>query len=479
MRRRDFLRNSTAAPSGAALAGSAGRGRTETGRKPDILFFFVEDVSPKRFGCWGNKVCRTPNIDKLAASGVRFDLAHTNAAPCNPSRTALLTCRRPESTGVYGNNHDWRKMIPGVLTMPRHLKDNGYQTVRIGKVFHGGFEDDASWSRVINPREGLPEPKNRRRPLKGPGVEFAMRRAREGDAAKPLAGEGASGSPFMWGPSGQTDDEMLDGMVAAQAIKVLEQKQDRPLFLAIGEHATHLPFTAPDKYFDLYPPEKIELPEPPPRPKDRVGADQKALTQETWREVIAAQYACLSFVDAQVGKVLDALERTGRAGNTIVIFWSDHGFSLGEHYLWRKGPLYNESALLALIMRAPGVTKPGSVCKRPVESGDLFPTLFDLSGIPQPAGIEAFSMLPLLKDPSRPWKKGAITCQGPKGRSLCTERYRYTEYAGEPDRTELFDHDADPGEHKNLARDATRADVVRELSALLKGGWKACLPAAG
>lgn len=480
MNRREFLK------AGGVLAGSLAAirpvlGQEETKKRPDILFIAIEDVSPHRFGCYGGTVCKTPNMDRLASGGVRFGEAHTNP-PCCPSRTALLLGLRPDTTKVYGNNDNWVKLVPNAVSMPQHLRENGYETIRIGKMYHGGhgdaWEKETCWSRIIPPAEGMPARKNKRKPPEGPGVEYTQKLREARKEGKELKG----GSPFTYGPTGLDDEEELDGMVASQGIRILNEKQDKPLMLALGLHATHLPFCAPDKYFEMYPPDEMAIPKDPDAGPDGMPKDGRKLdelnphTPEQWRKAIAAHYACLSFVDAQVGRVLDALEKSGRADNTIVAIWSDHGFMLGEHYMWRKGQLRDESTMVALMMRAPGVTKPGSVCKRPVETIDIFPTLLDLCGVPPPKGIEALSMRPLLENPDSPWKKGALMHGGSRARSICTERWRYSEYEKAPDRAELFDQQSDPGEFTNLAKDPKHGDVVAELSALLKGGWKACLP---
>lgn len=481
IRRRDFLKIIGLA--GVSLPIESFAGKSNINKRPDVLFISIEDLSPHRMGCYGNTVCRTPNIDRLAAASVRFDLAHCSAAPCNPSRTSLLTGLRPETTRVFGNGDDWTEAVKPGRTMTEHFIANGYETIRVGKIYHAGnrdktYDDTSRWSRTIKESEGLPAPKNRRRQLIGPGVEYGKKRI--ADRKKGIYT--SSGSPFTYGPSGLDDLEEQDGMSATQAIKVLCQQHSKPLFFAVGFHKPHLPLTAPDKYFAMYPPETMVLPENPntypdgmPRDKGKLSEKQPhTLTQ--WREAIAAEYACVTFIDAQVGRILDALEKSGRADNTIIVLWTDHGFMLGEHFMWRKGPLYDHSALVPLLIKAPGVTKPNSVCKRPVESIDIFPTLFELCGIPIPKGLEAISMVPLLKDPNRKWKKGALTSQGENGKSICTERWRYTEYKNGPEKTELFDRKKDPKEFHNLAKDPSCANTINTLSKLLNGGWKACLP---
>jgi len=456
------------------------------GKRPDVLFIAIEDVSPHRFGCWGNKICKTPNIDRLAGQGMRFDQAHSMTAICNPSRTSLLTCLRPDTTKIYGNGIDLKKAAPNSQSMPEQFKKNGYETIRIGKIFHKAYDHKSSWTRAIAEGQGLPRPKNKMRRAKGPDVDVEEGQARmaqlkrDGKKAEIAALRkkwgNPYGSPFTWGGTGRDDLEELDGMLATQAVRVLEGKRDKPLFLALGFHAPHLSWRAPDKYFDMYPPEKMVL--PVRDPKAGKSRDHRMLTEETWREAIAAHYACLTFIDAQVGRVLEALERSGRADNTIIALWSDHGYMLGEHYKWRKAKMYDQSTGVALIMKAPGVTSAGSVCKRPVESIDIFPTLFELAGVPMPQDIEAVSMKRLLEDPARPWKRGAVTAYRTK-RTIRTERYRYSEELKRKHKKtvkSLFDHQTDPHALKNLAGDPAHAATVSELSKLLNGPWQDLLP---
>jgi uncharacterized sulfatase len=445
-----------------------------TTRRPDVLLLVLEDVSPMRFGCYGNPLCRTPNIDRLASQGVRFTNAHTNP-PCSPSRVALLTGLRPETTGIFDNGQDdmARATFAKRLLLPERLRAAGYETIRVGKIGHP--DKPSNWDRQPTVRQYV----EARRPARGPAAEPGAKRL---------------GSPFAYGPTGLDDREQHDGCIADAAIEVLGERRDRPLFLAVGFFNCHLPFRAPDKYFEMYPAEKIVVPKNPgslpdgmptaetwerlrqQSPWNRMGEFNPGTLQH-WREAIAAHYACLTFADAQVGRVLDALDKSGRADNTVVVLWSDHGFMLGEHFLWRKGPPYNESTKSALIVRAPGIARAGAACARPVECMDLFPTLLDVCGLPVPADIECTSFRPLLSEPDRSWKKAALMT-GPHGsRSIVTERWRYTEYTDNAKTApELFDHERDPGEFTNLAREAGHADVVKELSGLLRAGWRACLP---
>ncbi|MCX7012202.1 MAG: sulfatase-like hydrolase/transferase, partial [Candidatus Sumerlaeota bacterium] len=336
MDRRTFIKQS-ALGLGALALGRAPRAWTATqaapARKPDVLFMMIEGTPPTRHGTWGNPICKTPNIDRLAAQGLRFDLAQCMCPPCNPARTSLLLGMRPENTKTFSNGTDWRKLHPGILTMPQHFRQNGYETIECGKIFHGSFDTKESWDGSIPLNQGLPAPTHRRRALVGPDAgridemkaakrqEKAQGKAAERGKAAAAAkggggaaaaedddeGGGRGGVPFLYGPSGLDDIEEHDGMVAEQGVRVLGQPHDKPLFLALGFTRPHLPYSCPDKYFAMYPPEKIELPKNPVQdvPKSR---DQTLVNDQTWREAIAAFYACLTFADACIGRVLDALD---------------------------------------------------------------------------------------------------------------------------------------------------------------------------
>jgi len=461
--RREFLRSAAALSAALPWAG-----RASGAARPDILFIAIEDASPHRFGCYGGP-CQTPHLDAFAQTGVRFTDCHTNP-PCCPSRTALFLCQRPDTTKVFGNNDDWRKLVPGALTMPAHLRAHGYETIRCGKMFHGSgagaWEDEQTWDRVLNPNDGFTPPPKARAAV-GPGAGLGT-----GDDG---------GSPFIYGPTGRDDLHELDGRHAEQAIRTLRARQpgDKPLLLAIGQHATHLPFRAPDKYHDLYPVDQMKLPANPDAGPDGMPADGRRLppynphTPEQFRAAIAAHFACISFVDAQIGRILAALDEAGRADQTIVVIWTDHGFMLGEQWNWRKGPLRDLSTGDLLLWRAPGVSQAGGVCRRPVESIDIFPTIFELCDVPAPNRIEAASFRRLLADPAASWKQAALMNAG-RSHGLVTEDYRYGSYPN--GRRELFDRHADPGEFRNLAEDPARAATVTERQALLEGGWRACLP---
>jgi uncharacterized sulfatase len=431
--------------------------------RPNVVFIAIEDFSPQRLGCYGGPV-HSPNIDRLAGEGVLFEKAYAMVPVCNASRTALLTGLRPDTTRVFGNGQDWREMLSGVTTMPMHFRRQGYDTIRLGKMYHGLWEHDASWTLIIKELhdQGAARPKRPR--------------------IKPKAPATGGGSPLEWGPTGNEPEDDRDGQMAEQAARFLRQRHERPFFLGIGFHSPHLTFRAPDRFHAMYDPKKIELPN---NPKDDLAdtpiksksRDQLRLTTEEHREITAAHYATISYVDWCVGKVLDAIRQSGREEDTIVVLWSDHGFMLGEHFLWRKGSLYEHSARVAFIWKVPGLTAKGARCSRPVETIDTFPTLFDLCNLPQPEGVEGISMRRLLENPGRGWKKGAITFRAGQGAQVAiqTERYRLNKQL-DNGFLELYDHRADPGEFTNRASDPRYKEVVDELTSLLDGGWRACLP---
>ncbi|MCE5307850.1 MAG: sulfatase [Acidobacteriales bacterium] len=465
MDRRSFLSLAAALPARGAAA-----------RPFDVLFIAIEDLATCQ-SCYGNPVCRTPNLDALAAGGVRFDNAQCAFPLCNPTRSALLSGLRPPTTGVLGNSLDWNTRLRPGTTLPEIFRAGGYETVRVGKIFHAAngpnvFDDSARWSRVIPEREGVPKPSREKDPA--PRVLFGNVSAGERRAVYDYRA-------WVWGPQGRGDLDCNDGAIAEQGVRVLSKKPgDKPLFLALGFHRPHLPLHAPAKYFEMYPPASIPLPRNPERDPDDLPHKygklvDHAMTDATRREAIAAYYACVTYVDACIGRVMAALKSSGRDRNTVVVVFGDHGFHIGEHRLWQKMTLFEQSCRVPLIISVPGVTKP-AVCRRPAECVDIFPTLAELCGLKPPAGIESISMVPLLRNPARPWKKGAFTYIN-NGKTVRTERWRYTEWGG-PDRAELYDREADPGEFTNLARDTKHASTAAELSRLLEGDWRAALPPA-
>lgn len=453
--------------------------------RPNVLLILSDDLNTD-LGCYGAPV-RTPNIDRLAREGVLFRSANCQFPLCGPSRASFLTGLRPTTNGVTSNRHELRDKSPDVVTLPQLFRENGYRTARVGKVFHytvpqeigtDGHDDPRSWDERFNP--------------KGRDVD-------DEDMIFSLIPKQLSGT-LSWLAADGADNEQTDGIGAEETIRVLRHNKERgkPFFLAAGFFRPHTPFVAPKKYFDLYPLEKIPLPEVPPRHMEAGPApafnsarpEQKAMTGDLRRKAIQAYWASVSFVDAQVGLVLDELDRLGLAENTIVVFMSDHGFHLGDHGLWQKGSLFERVARVPLIIRPPGACAKNAVVKTPVELIDLYPTLAELAGLKPTQKTDGLSLAPLLQNPGAAHKPGALTQvqrnkpeKGPyikdpsqrppivkafDGFSVRTERYRYTEWDEGRQGVQLHDLEADPGELKNLAGDPQLADVQARHKALIK-----------
>jgi iduronate 2-sulfatase len=438
--------------------------------RPNVLFIAIDDLGNVLHSA-GNRIASTPHLDRLAATGVRFDRAYNQIPLCNPSRASVLTGLRPDVTEVYDLDRHFRATVPGVVTLPQLFKQNGWFSARVGKLFHydvpkgigtDGLDDEPSWHVTVNP--------------KGRDVTDAAQ------IVNPTPQRPVSAA-LSWLRAEGTDEEQTDGLIATGAIALLEQAQTKPFFLGVGFFRPHTPFVAPKKYFDLYPLEKIRLPFAPP--DDRADIPPAAfahnhptphygLDELTVRTALQAYYASVSFVDAQVGRLLDALDRLGLAQNTIVVVWSDHGYHLGEHGgVWQKRCLFEESARAPLLIRDPAARGNGRPSTRVVEFVDLYPTLAERAGLAPPAGLDGRSLRPLLDDPTASWDSQALTqilrpadsrfAQTVMGRSVRTERWRYTEWNEGRDGLELYDHTNDPQEFRNLATDPAHAAVASEL----------------
>lgn len=485
--RREFLRSALAAGAAAAWFPTAARAQ----KKPlNILFLAVDDLRPE-LNCYGQQQIISPNIDRLASTGTLFERAYCQQAVCAPSRASLLSGCRPDTTKVWDLNTPLRTRLPDVVTLPQHFKEHGYTSLSRGKIYHHGLRDDPKgWSedpwRETGNWQG--------RGYLDPASQKAVAELIEKLGAKEAGGRG----PSYEAPD-VPDDAYADGLLAQQGIADLNRLKDQPFFLALGFHKPHLPFNAPKKYWDLYRHEDIDLASNPFAPENvpplammtwgelRAYTDMPAqgdLTEAQARMLIHGYYACTSYIDAQIGKVLDELDRLKLADNTAVVLWGDHGWQLGEHGLWCKHTNFEVACHAPMLFRAPGQSKTGTKTAALSEFVDIYPTLSELAGLPLPDHLEGTSAVPLLNDPNRPWKKAAFS-QYPRssrmGYSTRTARYRYTRWeerkTGELFAAELYDHQVDPAENKNLAGDPALARTIKELDAIHEAGWKGARPA--
>jgi iduronate 2-sulfatase len=458
--------------------------------RPNVLFICVDDLKPL-LGCYGNKLIKTPNIDRLARRGMLFERAYCNQAVCAPSRNSLLTGVRPTTMGIYDLGTNFRAWEPDAVTLPQYFMRNSYRTEALGKVFHvghGNHEDPASWSvphfGAKSIAYALPE---NQKALTREEALFAN----QTDVASLPRGAAYEAADVA-------DDAYPDGRLANEAVRRLQAARERgtPFFLAVGFLKPHLPFCAPRKYWDLYQRDSFVLPSVRTPPEGapayapttwgelRQYSDIPAtgpLTDEQGRALIHGYHAAVSFIDAQIGRVLDELDRLGLASNTIIVLWGDHGWHLGDHGMWSKHTNYEEATRIPLLIAAPAVAKPGTRSGALVETVDLYPTVCELAGLPRPdlpQTLEGKSLVPVLKNPahriqdaifhvfprSRP-RDGAIL-----GRAVRTERYRLVEWkkpgAGrETADFELYDYERDPLETKNFA--SSEPKLVQKLEALV------------
>ncbi len=428
-------------------------------RRWNVLMIAVDDLS-NRLGCYGHPVVKSPNVDKLAQRGMRFDRAYCQYPVCNPSRSSLMTGLRPDTTRIFDNRTPFRSTLPDAVTLPQLFRQNGYFTARVSKIFHDGLDDPKAWDVALDTK--------------------ATERGNQG--------EGRSLAPYPWcrwlAAEGE-DEDQPDGQTAQEAIRLLEQNKDKPFFIAVGFRRPHDPFIAPKKYFDLYPLESLmpftDPPDKTPDVRDAIpkGFDFSHFTDRDKREFMRAYYAGISFMDAQLGKVMSAMDQLKLWDNTIVVFFGDHGYHLGERNWWNKSTVFELSARAPLIVVAPPMKARGKNCERLVEFVDIYPTLTELCGLPAPDNLEGTILRPLLDAPSRAWKKAAFTqVQRGRfaGRSLRTERYRYTEWDGGKAGVELYDHQTDPNEYHNLANEPQHAKTVEEMKRLMRDGWRGAAP---
>ncbi len=468
----------------------------QAAEKPNVLFIAIDDLRPE-LACYGSDIAISPNIDQLAANGVRFDSAHCQIAVCNPSRVSLLTGLRPDSTKVWTLDVRFRETIPDAVTLPQHFKESGYHTVGYGKIFHNPWPDNVSWSEPHSwPKESRLWSDEAKQELK----DFKAKLKADGTPQPKIDRLRATATESLDIP----DHKHIDGAIALQAIEAMNRmaEQDKPFFLAAGFVRPHLPFVVPEKYWDLYDREKIplaansKLPENTPTyamntmyelrdyfdylgtPDPRSGS----LTKSQQRELKHGYLASVSFIDAQVGLLLGELKKLGLAENTIVVLWSDHGFKLGEHNSWCKQSNYEIDTRVPLIIHDPRAKGNGKATKSLVELIDVYPTLCDLTGIEIPKQLEGVSLEPILEDPDTIVKKAAVSqfLRRQKNRELMgyayrTERWRYVEWidrkSGKTVDRELYDHTADSTESISLATKSEHKPLMdrlgKELRAML------------
>ena len=511
--RRDFLRLLGYGAAGSFLTGCVGI--THANRipaRPNVLFLAVDDLKPM-LGCYGDPLIKTPNIDRVASRGMMFGNNHCQQAVCGPSRASLLTGMRPDQTQVWDLKTLIRDINPDVVTLPQHFKNNGYQSIGMGKIFDPrsvqgtALDDPASWSApYFHPHADAESERGYR-------DSQVVKRLRELTAQAKVNGiKGYKNIMKHIGYLPATecidvpDDAYYDGKLATHAVKTLNQlsKNDTPFFMAVGFKKPHLPFVAPKKYWDMYQREEMQLTrwQKMPQSAPTIGfqdswelkstydvAREGRQPQDVQRRMIHGYHACVSYIDTQVGKVLDALDASGKADNTMIILWGDHGWHLGDHGMWCKHTNFEQATRSPMIISAPWISQKGTRTQMPTEFVDIYPTLCDLTGLPKPAHLAGDSLLPVLNDPTKTIKQAAISQfsrwsddkKPVMGYALRTKRYRYIEWVQKPYRKgaksgkviahELYDYQVDPDETCSFTDDPAYAQVIGEMQVLARKHW--------
>lgn len=446
----------------AAAAICCGAPAEPVQRTPNVLFVAFDDLNDWIKPLDPDAPIAMPNMERLAQRGVLFRRAYCATPECNPSRTAVLSGLRPTTSGVYANNADWKRAIPDAVMLPRYFREQGYRSAGAGKIYHHVapyFHDDGSFERY------LPFLTDR---LPGNKLNGLTRALTADGLEEPLH------PTFDWGPSPTPEPEMLDTRSADFAIDFLQERQDRPFFLAVGFFRPHLPYFTPERVLDRYAPD--EMPLPPLQPDDLAdvpagahtlmkrwrrmfhGIAQAPQPEAKWREAIAAYAAGATFADEQFGRILDALDASPHRDNTVIVVWSDHGYHLGEKEHWTKFVLWEKATRVPLIVVAPQVARAGAVCDRPVSLVDLYPTLVELCGLPEKSNLDGASLVSLLRDPSASRDRPAVMTEMRGNHAVRSDRWRYIRYADGGE--ELYDHVSDPHEWTNLAARPEFEDVL-------------------
>jgi len=463
-----------AAAAGVSPQSAQAKKNVDNNKKPNVLFIMVDDLRPK-LGCYGDENIMSPNIDALAGQGTVFNKAYCNYPVCGPSRASLLSGLRPNATRYTSNQSSVESDAPNIVPIQNCFKNNGYYTIAMGKVYHHKKDYVEGWSEM----PWYPTDSEKKKDHPDGWRDYQ----KEENLALSRVNKG-KGNSFEIGDV--ADEDYFDGRIATRAInklKILKEK-DQPFFMTVGFIKPHLPFNAPQKYFDMYPLEDISLPDNYYAPEDvpeeamhnyfelRAYLDipnkKKAIADIKAKELIRGYRACVTYVDAMVGRVLNSLEEQGLAENTVVVLIGDHGWHLGEHSLWAKHTNFDLNLNSTLIVKAPGM-KGGQKTEALVEFIDLFPSFCELAGIPAPSHLEGDSFVPVLSSPKKKWKEAAYSKMG-DGWSVRTQRYLYTEWInkqGEITNNMLYDHKKDPNENVNIANDPKMAKVVNEMKELL------------
>ncbi|MEY4090486.1 MAG: hypothetical protein RJB55_2757 [Verrucomicrobiota bacterium] len=417
--------------------------------RPNVLFIAVDDLRDW-VGYFGhNPQAKTPNYDRLSRMGTSFTRAYCASPVCNPSRTALMSGMRASTTGVYENNVDFRPIVPPAKMLTTAFRDAGYFVHGSGKIYHEAYRRREEWDDYLDKERGDP---------------------------RPAAGQSEGVGGIKFAPLDCRDDQLSDWGIADYGIASLQRKHDKPFFLAVGFHKPHMPWNVPRKWFDLFPLESIKLPPylendlddlPPAAVRMAHPETDHVPMQKSgrWKEAIQAYLATIAYCDMNLGRLLDALEKSAYRDNTIICLWGDHGWHLGEKHHWRKFALWEEATKAPFMWVVPGVTKPNTICERTVDFMSIFPTLTDLCGIPTPAHNEGVSIRRLLADPKAPWDLPARTTYRFNNHTVRTEGWRYIRYANGDE--ELYDEAKDPNEWTNLAAKAEFAARKAELAKFL------------
>ncbi len=457
-------------------------------KRPNVLFLSIDDLNDWVGALGGHPQAKTPNLDRLIARSVSFTNAHCAAPVCSASRHALLSGLRPSTTGWYGNTSkklaDYEKTLGQTVPMPTHFKRNGYRTMAAGKIFHKGTSDVDGyeyWDEA-RPRFKWPERLSERgHGYQGKNGGHFHPFPPDGGAIYQKYGKSISGHSLCWGAlraEDMPDEGMPDEQIAEWAVERLQRDYDQPFLLAVGFVRPHVPYTAPRRFFDLYPLDQVLIPQVPSDEMSDIpllgkvlaygtipGGDHQNVLDvgpEYWREMTRAYLACVSFVDEQAGKVLDALDASPHANNTVIVIVSDHGQHLGEKRHWRKMALWEESTRVPLAIRVPGAKNAGQSVSASVSLIDVYPTLIDICDVPSAIGLEGQSLTPLLNDVAESWNHPAVTTWFHNNHSVRDSRWRYIRYRDGSE--ELYDHKTDPGEHDNVAGNPANARQIERLS---------------